>query len=94
MPKKLRLDLDGLRVQSFVTSLDKRDKSKIKGGLTINSNCPDCTEVDCYTQTCFTECGTCNTCQTDCGTCESCESCIYTCFPKVYTCDPACTEGC
>jgi hypothetical protein len=97
MPKKLKLDLNGLRIQSFVTSLDKRDKSKVRGGITASLNCPDCTE-GCPTQTCYTNCGTCNTCtcdtcETNCGTCVTCATCP-TCYWKVNTCAPDCTEIC
>ena len=99
MPKKLNLDLNGLKVQSFVTSLDKRDESKIKGGSVVNTVCPPTICPECEpTGTCYTNCGTCvtctcETCNTNCGTCETCASCP-TCYPKVYTCDPQCTDGC
>jgi hypothetical protein len=91
MPKKLKLDLNGLRIQSFVTSLEKRDESKIKGGLTVNTNCPETCATDCGT--CGTQCGscdtcTCDTCETNCGTCVTCATCP-TCYWKVLTCDPA-----
>ena len=32
MSKKMKLSLDGLRVESFVTSLDKKTAGNVKGG--------------------------------------------------------------
>lgn len=58
MPKKLRLDIDALKVQSFVTSLPDKDKSKIKGGDEV-------TKLPGGTCTCDTMCLT--VCQ---GTCD------------------------
>ena len=34
MSKKLKLDLNGLKVRSFVTSLEKEEKRNIQGGVT------------------------------------------------------------
>jgi hypothetical protein len=84
MPKKLKLDLKGLKVQSFVTSLEDGEKKQVKGGdpYTLETDCPSCLP-------------TCNSCQVTCaescyGTCETCASCP-TCNPKVYTCaNPDC----
>jgi hypothetical protein len=81
MPKKLKLDLQGFKVQSFVTSLDTNEKANVKGGLTVDTVCyPFCseectdTEVSCSCDTCL----------------ESCQGSCVTCNPKVYTCDPSC----
>lgn len=84
MPKKLKLDLKGLEVQSFVTSLEKREKRQVKGGdpYTLETNCPSCmpTCISCV----FTCAETCY------GSCATCETCV-TCQPKVFTCaDPDC----
>ncbi len=58
MPKKLKLDLNALKVQSFVTSLPDKDKSKIKGGDVVTKN-PGGT-CTCATA-CLTDClGTCD----------------------------------
>ena len=99
MPKKLKLGLKGLRVQSFVTSLHNEEKSVVKGGLSD----PICSEVNCATtpygtcatyQTCPTDCNTCNTCDTcvTCYTCDTCNTC--TCTIDYHLCptyqDPAC----
>lgn len=48
MPKKIKLDLNDLRLKSFVTSVDKQDK--IRGGIET----PACTEdpQGCKTGTC------------------------------------------
>jgi len=82
MPKKKKLKLNDLKVQSFVTDLKGQvHMVKVKGG--VNSDTPiPCggtgTDVSCETicgtcDTCNTEC-TCLTCET-CATCESCEPC-------------------
>jgi hypothetical protein len=82
MPKKLKLDINNLKVQSFVTSLENRDKTKIKAGAdktrdydTFPCNtCDDPCEPS-FGGTCVYTCdGTClNTCdcspETYCGTC-------------------------
>lgn len=51
MPRKL--NLSSIKVRSFVTSLEKEEKSKVKGGNSYE----DCTF------TCETYCRTCETCQ-------------------------------
>ncbi len=82
MPKKLKLDLKGLKVQSFVTSLDGNEKKNIHGGATAEytpcvSECDTC-DMTCptYDVTCAATCGqTCATCTcyTEyCGTCGTC----------------------
>lgn len=83
MPKKLKLDLKGLKVNSFVTSLDNRGKGVVMGGRTITIICTACcgsvgvcpTDVTCVTcdtcETCNTDCGSCGTCQTDCSPCAT-----------------------
>lgn len=94
MPKKLKLDLGGLKVQSFVTSLENGDEKKIKGGATLVT-CETC-EPECPSGgTCLTACGTCNTCVT-CNTCPAscggtCDSCYFKC--PTYE-DPDCTFAC
>ena len=47
MPKKLKLDLKGLKVQSFVTAMDNDTQEKIKAGLS--------------TRPCSETCGPCST---------------------------------
>lgn len=32
MPKKMKLDLNDLKVNSFVTTLEKEEKGRVKGG--------------------------------------------------------------
>lgn len=87
MPKKLKLGLNGLKVQSFVTSLHNEEKSGVKGGVSD----PICSENNCDT-TPYGTCETYQTCETDCGTCQG-----YTCdwwLCPTYQ-DPACSEiGC
>lgn len=57
MPKKLKLNLNDLKVQSFVTALDEREKRGFKGGTTGGDDgCPP-TCATCpatCAQTCFT----------------------------------------
>jgi len=92
MPKKKKLKLGSLKVQSFVTELGDEAK-KAKGGVTANTqciagSCLECSEGICITDfgsdcvgtcnTCLTNCGTCGTCLTDCGTCETCGTCYIT----------------
>ena len=69
MGKKLKLNLDDLKVQSFVTSFDQQQGNKIKGGKT-GWNCYDSQEA-CpgSTGTCATNCGTCVNTQCDNNTC-------------------------
>lgn len=65
MPKKTKLNLSGLKIRSFVTSIETPDESKIKGGVkyTMYVSCScmtDCpTWFDCSATTCptnHTEC--------------------------------------
>lgn len=47
MPKKMKLDLKGLKVKSFVTNLGDAEQQKINGGLaTDNTFCTNCSD-DC-----------------------------------------------
>jgi hypothetical protein len=40
MPKKIKLNLEDLKVESFVTSLNRDEKDDIKGGNSMPSACP------------------------------------------------------
>jgi hypothetical protein len=72
MSKKLKLDLNDLKVTSFVTSLGDGQKKGIKGGAT--PLCGPVSEYECPTQ--YVGCPTFQTCETcDCGT----ETCNATC---------------
>lgn len=94
MPKKLRLDLKDLKVQSFVTSLEEKTRSRIIGGVqdSIREGCPD---PPPGTSMCNTVCNTCfNTCGLSCGgtcasdcTCNTCDTCPWPCS---YDCTPLC----
>lgn len=59
MPRKIKLNLNDLKVQSFVTALNEYDKAKIKGGTdTADDDCDTSTCRTCYTRcTCDTACG-------------------------------------
>ncbi len=79
MPKKLKVDLKDLKVNSFVTSLDDGVKGKVKGGTgTIN---PFICSVSCF-ESCLGNCPT-DTCETDCGSCVTCATCHPTCIIKL-----------
>jgi hypothetical protein len=57
MPKKIKLDIKGLKVQSFVTSMEEDLQKKVVGAINT---------ITCYT------CYTCpyNTCNSNCNTCD------------------------
>lgn len=38
MGKKVKLDLEDLKVQSFITSLEKSEQQQVKGGLPVTCN--------------------------------------------------------
>jgi hypothetical protein len=42
MPKKVKLNIQGLKVQSFVTSLEEDSQAKAKGGHPIPETCQTC----------------------------------------------------
>jgi hypothetical protein len=88
MPKKLKLTLKELKVNSFVTSLKDGDEAKLKGGDQTMCTCrPVCTyEPGCYSDdemTCFAPCPTYP--QTECVTCPSCEPTCMTFPPCIMT---------
>ncbi len=51
MSKKMKLDLKGLKVESFVTSLKDEEKAKAKGGWTGLHICDTWPEI-CESETC------------------------------------------
>lgn len=64
MPKKLKLNLNDLKIQSFVTTLKSSEEEILKGGADTGTNGESCT---CNTNcTCYT----CGTCGTWCNTCR------------------------
>ena len=66
MPKKLKLHLNELKVQSFITELDDSASKQFWGGKTINS-CDSALGSWCD---CPTACAnTCNSCGSQCATC-------------------------
>lgn len=78
MPKKLKLSLDQLKIQSFVTSLDDIESKKVKGGetefgLTCNFKCGRTAYWECETDPCS-------------YTCE-CDPTDYGCFTFEPTCN-------
>ena len=78
MPKKLKLDLNGLKVNSFVTSLENNASKKIKGGVTWTEFITCSCAGDCYTVGMMT----CETCDTELVCCgysgTNCELCTKT----------------
>jgi hypothetical protein len=77
MPKKMKLNLENLKVKSFLTSitLEAKDKAKIKGGFVTQGGglCEDTMFYSCFVSDCYT-CYTCDTCDS-CDTCYTCENC-------------------
>lgn len=57
MTKPKKLKLNGLTVQSFVTSLKKEEGAEVKGGATEKSWCPCMTDVSDCISNCYTLCG-------------------------------------
>lgn len=87
--KKLRLELDALRVESFSTAGEARGRGTVHGNAPVEppelytqSEDP----VQCQTQgyTCLASCN---------GSCNSCYSCDGTCHGSCLTqCDPSCNR--
>ncbi|HLP46265.1 MAG TPA: pinensin family lanthipeptide [Candidatus Kapabacteria bacterium] len=85
MPKKLRLDLNNLKVSSFVTSLGN-DQRKVRGGVewtdfatcSCDGGCPLTTVLE-----------TCLSCEITCGnSCEACSNPVPCTFNTDCTMDP------
>ena len=99
--KKLRLQLEDLRIDSFQTTPVQRVKGTVRGEedpCTCPTRCATCTCPDC--NTCWESCnGSCyESCNGTCGGGETCdESCINTCFVSCgdigFTCLDTCTQG-
>jgi 2-C-methyl-D-erythritol 4-phosphate cytidylyltransferase len=51
-----KLELKELKIQSFVTTLEKNEKDKVNGGATFQQSV-----CYCQTDTCFTQCTVCIT---------------------------------
>ena len=64
MPKKV--NLNALRVKSFVTSVEDMDQGNIKAGASPITQCILVSECLPCTRKCT------NTCETPCGSCETC----------------------
>ncbi len=67
MSKKMKLDLEDLNVQSFVTSLQDNEQQKVKGGIPLTCNtCDDDCSVTyiwaCPTDRNWPTCYTCGPC--------------------------------
>ena len=61
MPKKKKVQLSALKVQSFVTELGN-EAHKVRAGESVETNCDPTCELPCVlTDSCA---GTCNTCYT------------------------------
>ncbi len=56
MPKKIKLNLSDLKVQSFVTNLNEKEKNELKGGASLPNDCYS------YPNDCYTNDPTCVTC--------------------------------
>lgn len=75
MPKKVKLNMEGLKIQSFVTSLEDSQKEEVKGGLPYTCRtCGDCSwtyfwycpPTDTLEPQCRTACGCTNNQATYC----------------------------
>ena len=81
MPKKLKLNLKDLKVQSFITALTDDEKNQFIGGA--NNNSPN-TAVNTYCD-CLTVCA--NTCAVSCvGTCAGYSACVASGPPGGFCC--------
>lgn len=79
MPKKLKLDLKGLKVNSFVTSIGDKDSKNIMGGTVVTGKITCSFALPCFSQNPNEL--TCLTCDTEvcCGYSETtCEVCADT----------------
>lgn len=91
MGKKMKLVLDDLKVQSFVTSLDEKNEKLVKAGgdpftETNCLECPTTTEVGETCETCFNTCAGCPTdVQYTCGW-TMCNTCPTDCTCPLATC--------
>jgi hypothetical protein len=65
MEKKLKLKLDDIKVESFITSMDENMSNNIKGMGATNptgcNTCPTCGGTFCNANTCAATCPTCAT---------------------------------
>ncbi|MCG8454976.1 MAG: pinensin family lanthipeptide [Holophagales bacterium] len=98
--KKLKLDLDDLKVESFETTPETGEEAKgtvygyITQDLTICDGCNDPTNQNTCASTCGSTCG--NTCGSTCGTtCASTcgNTCGATCGCGGLTCQPDCNTN-
>jgi hypothetical protein len=84
MPKKLKLDLNNLRVSSFVTSFEKDQRNKIKGGKTWTDFASCSCDGGCPLTTVLESCISCP------ATCEG-NSCVICSEPEQCTLGTDCT---
>lgn len=103
--KKLKLDLDDLRIDSFDTTpaFGERQRGTVVGAAPetyygCNSEGETCDTCRTCNDTCWYTCGvscggTCNTCYTNCGTCPGQWTCDVTCCGSCGTCD-TCDYSC
>lgn len=89
--KKLKLNLDDLKVESFATTPEAPDRAGTVHAYddptptcidTCGTGCTCDTCTMCYTcaTNCTCETVVCGTCDTDCGTCDTCPPCHQTEF--------------
>ncbi len=67
MPKNLKLNLNELKVQSFVTALTSEEKDRFKGGGSDGCDSPTTKVTHC---SCNGSCGGSCSCGSDCLTCS------------------------
>jgi hypothetical protein len=87
MPK--RVNLTALKVKSFVTSLERIEQHRAKGGIIITESCNPCgTAIPCITCSACTCPDYCTFFKMSC-TCNTCEctiDCTIDCHPESLIC--------
>jgi hypothetical protein len=78
MPKKMKLRLKDLKVQSFVTQLGDEIR-RVKGGVSENTLCILTCMYPCGTEETCETCDTCETCGASCGGTCTCDTCQHSC---------------
>ena len=86
--KKMKLSLDDLKVQSFVTTLTNAQQIGVNGGVTYTIRCRSDDDTSCQTDgtTCGTDTATMCTSLISCGTGADCTSADTGCGNTGFTC--------
>jgi hypothetical protein len=79
--RKLKLELEGLDVQSFETGQDELAVGTVRGASPSPSTYYGCTYTDYFT------------CENTCNTCDQ-YTCFISCLGTCFTCDDDTCQGC